>query len=146
MVLGNSLLFDKKDIKSETLKDNIMDLGQKTFYIPNTYLYRAVNTDESVGARPDLVSKRIYGTDIYGDVIAKLNGYGNPLEFPEDDVVIIPEVSDVSRFFWLGEDPIEEKYTPAPKPKKKNEQRKASDAMVGDTRYRIDSTNKIVIY
>ena len=147
MILGNSLLFDKKLIKSKNLnEEEIIDLGQQTFYIPTVYLYRSVNTDESVEGRPDLLSQAIYGTDIYGDIISKLNGWSNPLELPGDDVLIIPEVGDVSRFFYQGEDLLEEKNKIQPKPKKKNEKRKASDAVVGDTRFKIDSTKKIVIY
>lgn len=147
MILENSLLLDKGSVKSSCLDDEeIIDLGKQTFYIPTYYLYNSVETDSTVEARPDLLSEKLYGTDMYGDIIAKLNGWSNPFEMPADEVIIIPQVNEVSRFFYKGKDPMDEDSMVKPKPKKKNEKRKASDAVIGDTRFRIDSEKKIVIY
>lgn len=145
-VLQNSLLMEKKTVESKALGQKIIDLGRKTFQIPNMFTYTWSRTNSGYAARPDLVSNIVYGTDIYGDVIAKANGWGNPLEFPDDDIVFVPDPMDIYKFFYTVPDETAQNSPNKPTPKKPFEPRKPSEAVVGDTRFKIDSTRKIVIY
>lgn len=137
---------DKKVINSKYLKEAIIDLGQRTFQIPDSFLVRWARSKEDYAARPDLISKMIYDTGMYGDVIAKLNGYGNAFEFPDDDIIMVPEGVDIAKFFYQWQEDEEEEKIDKPIAKKKNEPRKANEAVVGDTRFKIDASKRIVIY
>lgn len=130
------------------------DLFEPTFTIPNNYSYQAyVVTDELV-ARPDLMSLKIYGTPNYADVICKLNGVSNPFELNSGTVIIAPDVSYLPLFYKspLSEASSEKAVTKegikATKSlqKKKNEIRQANTSVVGDSNYKIDKDNKIIIY
>lgn len=145
-ILQNSLLTDKKSVLSKHLGEYIIDLGRKTFKIPKYFTFRWAHGDDDHAARPDLVSQMMYDTDIYGDIIAKLNGYGNPFEFSDDDSIIIPEIIDIPSFFFNGDDDLSEESHYEPKQKKKNDKRTPNQSVVGDTRFKIDKANKIVIY
>lgn len=147
-ILENSLLKGKKDIFSKNVNEPIIDLSKKTFRMPEGFLAQIFNNDIDYAARPDIVSKLLYGSGMYGDLLAKLNGYGNPFEFPDDDVIIVPDASELKKFFYDSDDDIDDSLDDVRKPvaKKKNEPRKANEAVVGDTRFKIDSSNRIVIY
>lgn len=136
---------DKKAVISKYLDEQIIDLGQRTFQIPDTFVGRWVMSDDDYAARPDLVSKMMYETGMYGDIIAKLNGYGNPFEFSEDEMVILPETVEISKFFFKNNEKDEDDIS-KPVAKKKSEPRKPNEAVVGDTRFKIDASNRIVIY
>ena len=145
-ILSNSLLFDKNTVFSKWLKDTIIDLGRKTFKIPQMFTYTWFRTNRDYAARPDLVSQTVYGTDMYGDVISKANGWGNPLEFPDDGVIFVPDILDIPKFFYNEPDETAENAPNKPTPKKPKEPRKPSEAVVGDNRFKIDTSRKIVIY
>ena len=88
-----------------------------------------------------------YGTEIYGDFLCKVNGISNPFEINEDDVLIIPNLNNMGDF--MVDDKFDDSLSDSsdrPKPKAKNEKRKANEAIVGDTRFKIDKENHVIIY
>lgn len=136
---------DKKAVISNYLNEQIIDLGQRTFQIPKSFVGRWVISSNDYAARPDLISRMMYETDMYGDIIAKLNGYGNAFEFPEEEMIMIPETEEIRKFFFREKEKDEDDIT-KPVAKRKSEPRKPNEAVVGDTRFKIDASNRIVIY
>ena len=143
----NSLLKNKPQIFSETLGENIIHLGAQTFRMPSWAAYTVYRVSRSHIARPDLISRIMYGTDIYGDFLCKVNGISNPFEINEDDVLIIPNLNNMGDF--MVDDKFDDSLSDSsdrPKPKAKNEKRRANEAIVGDTRFKIDKENHVIIY
>lgn len=130
------------------------DLFEPTFTIPDDYNYQVYVVTAEYIARPDLLSKNIYGTVNYADVICKLNGISNPFELNEGTVIIAPDVSDLPQFYKsplteiASEKAITKEGIKATKTlqKKKNETRQANASVVGDSNFKIDRNNKIIIY
>lgn len=148
-MLINSLLKNKPQIFSETMQENMIHLGAITFRIPDHVTYSVYKVSKDHVARPDLISKILYGTDIYGDFICKVNGISNPFEINEGDIIIVPDLTSKDDFMFtdLYDDTINESEDSSkPVPKKKNEKRKANEAIIGDTRFKIDKDRRIIIY
>ena len=143
----NSLLKNKPKIFSSTVGEDIIHLGAQTFRMPTWAAYTIYTVSKSHIARPDLISRIMYGTEMYGDFLCKVNGISNPFEINEGDVLIIPNLNNMADFM------IEDTYNDSmeetddkPKPKQKNEKRKANEAVIGDTRFKIDKENHVIIY
>ena len=142
-------VLEKKDTtRSEYLDDNIIDLQQQTFIIPEQFSYKVIEVSDGFVGRPDLVSRFCYQNDIYADIICKLNGISNPFELNEGVLLIVPEIAELDKFMYheSATERAEMSNVDGPKPKSKKEKRKANEAVVGDTRFKIDSNNKIIIY
>lgn len=147
MPLVNSILEGKPTIYSDTLGEDIIHLGAMTYTLPEGLRYKVFRVDKSHVARPDLISQICYGTDRYGDIICKVNNIPNPFEINEDDIIIIPDVADLVRFNIVdkfNDDPKNDEGKP--RPKSKTEKRKANEAVVGDTRFKIDKDRRVIIY
>lgn len=133
------------DLLYKSLKNNLDDNLSGEFIYVNEYYV----------ARPDLISLAIYGDDIYGDIICKLNGISNPFELNEGTVLFLPsfenlnniinktnissteriqETNNISSSFKIGAQ------------KEKNERRSPSQQIVGDQNYIIDKSLGIVFY
>lgn len=149
-MLENPLLINKSEIKSEVLQERIVNLLDKTFRIPDSFDYNVVEITKDYIARMDLLSKQLYGTDKYQDVLCKLNGISNPFELNEGDIIVCPNLSDISYFYYLEDpderDPESNEAAKRPVAKGKKEKRKPNEAIVGDKRYKIDPTRKVIIY
>lgn len=152
-MLRNSLLVQKGIRKKKSTGEKMIDLQRKTFTIPNNWTFDFCTVDESCVARPDLIAQYIYGADIYGDLICKINGISNPLEINEGDILIIPSINDIQKFFIKdsyeeGENIINADGTVVGKAKgkSKKDKRRANEAIMGDVRYRIDSAQKVIVY
>lgn len=150
-MLFHTVLQNKKTIQSEWLGEEILSLGDQTFNIPENYAYEILEVTDRYVARPDILSMDIYGDTLYTDLICKLNGISNPFELNEGMVLIIPSPSEIINFMYtptkdecdvLAEGNVANK----PTTKTKKEKRKANEAVVGDTRFKIDKTRGIVIY
>ena len=149
-MLENPLLQNKYEIKSKVLGENIINLLDKTFLMPYVFDYNVVTVTSDFIGRMDLISKQAYGTDKYQDVLCKLNGISNPFELNEGDVLILPDVSELYKFYYsqtnseMEEDTENTKELPTAKAK--NEKRKPNEAVIGEKRFKIDSSRKVVIY
>ncbi len=89
-MLINSLLKNKPTIFSKTVGEDIIHLGAMTFDMPSQVSYNIYSVSKSHVARPDLISRIMYGTDIYGDFLCKVNGISNPFEINEGDIILVP--------------------------------------------------------
>ena len=149
-MLENPLLINKSEIKSEVLNEKVVNLLDKTFRIPPEFDYNVVEITKDYIARMDLLSYQLYGTNKSHDVLCKLNGISNPFELNEGDIIICPDISDISYFYYLENpderDPDAEGAAKRPKAKGKNEKRKPNEAVIGDKRFKIDQTRKVIVY
>ncbi len=142
------VLEGKTEIESRYLNDRIYNYLDTTFEIPDQFMYDIIKITKDYVARPDLISYKAYNTDMYADVICKLNGISNPFELNEGDVIVIPTYDYLDEFI-VRPNNIELEDTDqdtVPVSKKKNEKRKANEAVVGDKRFSIDKNNRVIIY
>lgn len=154
-MLLNLLLQNKKQIFSKWLGEDIISLSDQTFIIPKTpFAYRVVEVTEDYIARPDLISKMLYGTDMYGDLLCKLNGISNPFELNVGDILMVPDVSDLGGFLYNApREELDSTYeesvngeTKVPPVKRKQDKRKPNEAIMGETRFKIDNNRNVIIY
>lgn len=143
------VLQNKTTMHSDFLEDDIWNLLDMTFVIPEKFDFNIFKVDEEKYiARPDLISLDAYGDPMFADVICKLNGISDPFELNTGMILIIPSTESVTDF--IQQAPLTEQEGVAnnevPKPKTKTEKRKANEAIVGDKRFKIDAANGIVIY
>lgn len=151
-MIFHTVLNNKKQIYSDWLQDTVINLGDSSFQIPDEYQYEILEVTEKYIARPDLLSKDIYGDTIYSDLLCKLNGISNPFELNEGMIMIIPSPDCIINFMknpTVAEcDNNNANSSVATKPvaKAKNEKRKANEAIVGNVRFKIDKDRGVVIY
>ena len=83
-------------------------------------------------------------------MLCKLNGISNPFELNENTKLIIPDFSDITKFFYFEDytekDPDTNSLTSKPVAKGKKEKRKPNEAVVGEKRYKIDKNKRVIIY
>lgn len=149
-MIRNTLLENKSPVKSKVLDDYVLNLLDKTFVIPKSFKYQIIEISDEFVCRMDLISKLAYNTDSYSDILCKLNGISNPFELNEGDKIIIPDFSDITKFFYIEDVTEKEDDTnesvKKPVAKDVKEKRKPNEAVVGDKRYRIDKNKRVVIY
>lgn len=149
-MLLHTVLNNKEEIVSDWLGKRILNLTDSTFQIPLTYSYDVAEVTEKYIARPDLISYDVYGDMIYSDLICKLNGISNPFELNEGMLLILPSIDSIMDFMHHitveESDVVSGVNNNKPAPKQKTEKRKANEAIVGDSRFKIDKTRGIVIY
>lgn len=149
-MLDYSVLNLKTEMQSDYLGETIYNMLDYTFAIPNNYSYNIFEVVSEYIARPDLISLDAYGNTMYADVICKLNGISNPFELNEGMKLIIPTPEDITNF--IVEPSIKDRdenwcsSSRGVRSKTKNSKRQANEAIVGDTRFKIDKKNGIIIY
>jgi hypothetical protein len=150
-MISHSVLNNKPQIYSNWLQEKILNLSTPTFKIPYEYAYEIMETTERHIARPDLVSIDIYGDASYADLLCKLNGISNPFELNEGTLLIVPSpdrIMDFANTPKISDNDVNANAASNNKPvaKTKNQKRKANEAVIGDSRFKIDKNNGIVIY
>jgi hypothetical protein len=146
-MIFHTVLNNKKIMHSDWLDDDILNLNDSTFNIPQSYQYEILELDDRYIARPDLLSLDVYGDVLYSDILCKLNGISNPFEMNKGMLVIIPSPDSIMSFMKnVDTDESDEIIDEGPKLKTKQSKRKANEAIVGDSRFKIDKTRGIVIY
>lgn len=142
-------LANKTIIESHHLDERIYNFLDTTFVIPDEFDFDIVKVTEDYIARPDLIAIEAYGDSDFTDIICKLNGIGNPFELNEGDLLVIPTF-DTIRYFMNQPDiddlEVDDKNNNTPRVKTKTEKRKANEAVLGDKRFRIDPSRRIIIY
>ena len=82
--------------------------------------------------------------------ICKLNGISNPFELNKGMLLVIPSPDSIMDFMKVPTtqelDSSFDNDTSKPLLKTRKSKRKANEAVVGDTRFKIDKTRGIVIY
>lgn len=140
----------KDEINSEYLGDRIYNLLDKTFEIPTIYSYNIFEVTKEYIARPDLISLDAYGDTMFADIICKLNGISNPFELNVGTKLIIPSPESIMDFSikpspnerddnWGGSSRQLDIKT-------KKSKRQPNEAIVGDVRFKVDSSSRIIIY
>ena len=147
-MLNNVLLQGKKEIYSEYLGEKIFNLSDQTFQIPKSFQYQVIEVTADYIGRMDLISQQIYGTNSYSDILCKINGISNPFELNEGDRLVIPALDNISDFIYNETSSESDNVDDPDKPKAKAkiDKRKPNEAIVGDKRYKIDKTNKVIVY
>lgn len=146
----------KNTIKSDYLQEEIYNLLDLTFLIPNRYNYNIFTVTKDYIARPDLISYDAYGDETFADIICKVNGISNPFELNEGMKIIIPSPENILDFTrrvqkYPGEDLYNSTNDSAVtsmqnNTKTKQSKRQANEAIVGDKRFKIDAAAGIIIY
>lgn len=145
----HTVLNNKKQIYSDWLQDHVYNLCDPTFQIPSSYEYEILEVTERYVARPDLLSKDIYGDTLYSDLLCKLNGISNPFEMNAGMILVIPSPDCIMNFMkTVSHDEMEDNdgFVNKPVLKQKSSKRKANEAIIGDSRFKIDKNSGIVIY
>lgn len=148
-MIQHTVLNNKKEIFSDWLQDTVINLTDSSFQIPDEYSYEILEVTEKYIARPDLLSHDIYGDMLFSDLICKLNGISNPFELNEGMILVIPSPDNILDFMkkpTVEESDANNNIGDKPIVKQKHEKRKANEAVLGDTRFRIDKTRGVVIY
>lgn len=151
-MLDYSVLNLKREIHSDYLGENIWNMLDYSFTIPKDFSYNVFKVSQEYIARPDLVSLDAYGDTMYTDIICKLNGLSNPFELNEGMKLIVPTPDYITQFIiepsirdkdanW-GPNMGDSKSTA----KSKKQKRQANEAIMGNSRFKIDKTNGVIIY
>lgn len=149
-MINHTVLNNKKNIYSNWLQENVINLNDPTFQIPKEYAYEIMEVTEKYVARPDILSSDIYGDSLYSDLLCKLNGISNPFELNVGMILVIPSPDCIMDFMKTPS--VEEcdasinNVTTKPVAKQKNQKRKANEAVIGDRRFNIDKSRGVVIY
>lgn len=157
MALLYNIIDNKGVFKSDYLSENILNLLDTTFIIPDSYNYNVFEVTEEYIARPDLISYDAYGDTMYTDIICKINGISNPFELNKDMLLIIPSIDSIDKFsvnpslkekemYSVGSSDYNKSNQDQPIAKQKNQKRKANEAVIGDRRFNVDPATGIVIY
>jgi hypothetical protein len=150
-MIFHTVLNNKKRIKSHWLQEDIINLGDPSFVIPDSYQYEILEVTDKYVARPDLLSFDIYGDVLFSDLLCKLNGISNPFELNKGTLMIIPSPDCIMEFMHepdVNEIDVDADSNDNHKPisKQKNEKRKANESVLGDARFKIDKSRGIIIY
>lgn len=150
-MLHNPLLENKTEYKSEVLGEYLYNLLDQTFVIPQSFRFNIIEVSDGFVGRMDLISKQLYGDEAYQDILCKLNGISNPFELNEGDILIVPELDHIVDFYYVENEDEKEptessSASTTPQPKNKNEKRKPNEAVVGEKRFKIDPSKKVIIY
>ena len=148
-MVNNPLLVNKTLYRSNALGEEVLNMLDKTFVMPASFSFNVVTVTDDFIARMDLISKQIYGDPDYADILCKINGISNPFELNSGLDIIVPVQADLSKFYYKEtylEKEDEATGKPVPVAKDKKEKRSPNDAVIGDKRYKVDSTRKVIIY
>lgn len=150
-MLQYSTLNFKTEINSEYLGEKIYNLLDYTFVIPKSYTYNIFEVTQEYIARPDLISLEAYGDDMFADVICKLNGISNPFELNVGTKIILPSPEDIMNFMnHPSNKDLDSNWGPSnnivQNRKNKQSKRQANEAIIGDSRFKINTKDGIIIY
>lgn len=148
-MLKNSILHNKFTTSTEISTEKLYDLGVQTFQIPSDdFSYQVVQVTEAFIGRMDLVSKRMYGSTTYSDLLCKLNGISNPFELNDGQILIIPDIQELPKFYYYESESDYNNSSNSSSKESTNSssKRTTNQAVASDKRFRIDTTNKIIIY
>lgn len=90
---------DKKSEITDSYGNVLIDLTNSIFskYSTNLNNFQVKYVTKLYNMRPDLVSIGEYGTDENTEFILKYSGISNPFSFGENDIIIIPEITEVEQ-------------------------------------------------
>ena len=149
-MLEYNILNLKKEINSDYLGEKLWNMLDYTLEIPQDYSYNVFEVTQEYIARPDLISIDAYGSSMFTDVICKLNGISNPFELNVGAKLIIPTPDDVFKFVVEpSSKDSDSNWGPNlnySKTKTKASKRQANEAILGDSRFKIDKSKGIIIY
>lgn len=150
MSLRYSILEQKQEFHSQHLEEPLYNMLDYTFVIPENYSYNIFEVTNDYIARPDLISYDAYGDSSFADVICKLNGISNPFELNTGMKLIIPTIDSITDFLITPSvKDLDENWGPRNNQsttKTKNSKRQANEAITGDSRFKIDKVNGVIIY
>lgn len=86
--LDNKPLFTRSD--GQVVRDLTQSILDKT--ITPGLSYTAFKVPKDYVMRPDLISKAVYNTPQYAEIILKFNGISNPFSIDEGDIILVPNL------------------------------------------------------
>lgn len=150
-MIVSSILNNKDTFNSTYLDEEVYNLLLKTFIVPSNFTYTVFKVTKKYIARPDLISLDAYGTTNYMDIICKINGISDPFTLNSGVYLILPSPNSITDFINSNTSELsffqEDTISSSPVSTKSSQsQRKANEALTGDTRFIIDKEKGIVIY
>lgn len=155
-ILNNKKTLSKEDTgKTEDFIDLLTDtIDKKINYYDNL---QVIQVEKEYVARPDLISFALYKTDMYADIICKINGISNPFELNEGQILLCPHLSVLPLLMSTVSDDIEGIYNKDSKnstsansdnnfKKKQTDKRSPNEATETDHNYTLEYNNTIVFY
>lgn len=85
--------------------DDIINIFDSMFGDISDQKYESVIVDSSLAGKPHLISKAVYGSQNYVDVLFGYNGYSNPLTIKAGDKLIIPPLIVLENMTKKNESP-----------------------------------------
>ena len=154
-MLWYSIVQNKSHIKSNYLKEDVLNLLDKTFVIPDSYTYNIFEVSNEYIARPDLIALDAYGDTMYTDVMCKLNGISNPFELNENDYLFIPSLDYIrdccipknksnTDFIETSDDEILAKTSNYQK--RLDQKRTPNEQIYGEQNFVIDKSLGVIFY
>lgn len=143
-----SLILKRKSVTTNENGEQIRNLADEIFVIPDEFQYEVVTVDETCVARPDLVSMTMYKSDVFTDILCKLNGISNPFELNVGMKLVCPTI-DYMESFMNARDESDEIVAEPQRENvnvNRNKRMRPCDVTTSDSRYIIDKTRNIVIY
>jgi hypothetical protein len=145
-------LLNKSTVLSDYLGEEVYNLLDKTFELPNEYSFNVFRVTPEYVARPDLISYDAYGDSMYADVVCKLNGISNPFELNSGMILVLPAPEDITNFHVKpsaamldAENGTFDSIRPTAKTRT-DKKRKPNEAIIGSSRFKIDQSSGVVIY
>ena len=86
--IDNKPLFTKTD--GQVVRDLTQSMIDST--VTPGLSYTAFKVPKDYVMRPDLISKAVYNTTQYAEVILKFNGISNPFSIDEGDIILVPNL------------------------------------------------------
>ena len=141
------VLNNKTVIQSDYLEDSIYNLLDETFIIPAKFSYNIFEVTDEYIARPDLIALDAYGDVMFADIICKINGISNPFELNTGYKLVLPTPDCMMDFARQPEDTEGQREDiDIPIAKNVNQKRKPNEAIIGDSRFRVDPVTGVIIY
>lgn len=141
------VLNNKTVIQSDYLEDSIYNLLDETFIIPAKFSYNIFEVTDEYIARPDLIALDAYGDVMFADIICKINGISNPFELNTGYKLVLPTPDCMMDFARQPENTEDQREDiDIPIAKNVNQKRKPNEAIIGDSRFRVDPVTGVIIY
>ncbi len=155
IMLDYKILNKKPRISNEDDNDLYIDLLTPTFVNQKIIHGQLIAVNQYYVARPDLISLAMYGDDRFADIICKVNGISNPFELNENDILFIPEPSEITNLTTNVDKPSELvtdenknlfKQNKVDNRKKVSDKRSSNEMIFGQSNYIIDKSAGLVFY
>lgn len=91
-------IYDIDNLTREIAQDDLFDLFSPTFQMDTSIQYKVIPVEIEDESRIDLISKKVYSSTDYIDILLNYNDIDNPLNIMKDDIIKYPPIATTSDF------------------------------------------------